>query len=101
MWERRFSATPALMTAPSGFLSPIDASMGKQDGDAGDAGNGSPIGPYTTSRIAILTHHAWVGHVDGDGVRYAGPEHRHSRDCPEGGNRATARHRKAREVYAE
>ena len=38
-----------------------------------------------------------LGHVDGDGLRYAGPEHRHSRDRPEGGNRATARHRKARE----
>jgi hypothetical protein len=34
-----------------------------------------------------------LGHVDGDRSRYSGPEHRHSRDCPEGGNRATARHR--------
>ena len=33
-------------------------------------------------------------HCDGSGVRYAGPEHRR---C----NRATARHRKEREMYAE
>ena len=32
-----------------------------------------------------------LGHVDGSRVRYAGPEHRHARDCPEGGNRATSR----------
>jgi hypothetical protein len=31
-----------------------------------------------------------LGHVDGDRSRWSGPEHRHSRDCPEGGNRATA-----------
>ena len=50
----------------------------------------------------ILPGQAWdLGHVDGDGLRYAGPEHRHSRDCPEGGNRATARHRKARELRLE
>ena len=42
-----------------------------------------------------------LGHVDGDGLRYARPEHRHSRDFPEGGNRATARHRKPREIYLE
>ena len=41
------------------------------------------------------------GHVDGDRLRYAGPEHRHSRDCSEGGNRATARHRKLREMHLE
>jgi len=40
-----------------------------------------------------------LGHIDGDRLRYAGPEHRHSRDCSEGGNRATARHRKLREAY--
>lgn len=29
---------------------------------------------------------AWdLGHIDGDRLRYAGPEHRHSRDCGEGG----------------
>ena len=33
-------------------------------------------------------------HCDGDGLRYAGPEHRR---C----NRATARHRKARELRLE
>ena len=38
-----------------------------------------------------------LGHVDGDRSRYSGPEHRFSRDCPEGGNRATARHRLARD----
>ena len=42
-----------------------------------------------------------LGHVDGDRQRYAGPEHRHARDCSEGGNRATARHRKLREMYLE
>ena len=48
----------------------------------------------------ILPGQAWdLGHVDGDGLRYAGPEHRHARDCPEGGNRATSRHRKLRETY--
>jgi hypothetical protein len=31
-----------------------------------------------------------LGHVDGDRSRYSGPEHRHARDCREGGNRATA-----------
>jgi len=42
-----------------------------------------------------------LGHVDGDRLRYAGPEHRHSRDCSEGGNRATSRHRRLREMYLE
>ena len=37
---------------------------------------------------------AWdLGHVDGDRSRYSGPEHRNSKDCPEGGNRATAKRR--------
>jgi hypothetical protein len=59
-------------------------------------------GLYTCARCRhpILPDQAWdLGHVDGDGLRYAGPEHRHSRDCPEGGNRATSRHRKLREMY--
>jgi hypothetical protein len=35
-----------------------------------------------------------LGHVDGSGYdRWSGPEHRLSKDCPAGGNRATARHR--------
>ena len=38
-----------------------------------------------------------VGHVDGDPMTIAGPEHRHSRHCPEGGNRATSRHRLERQ----
>jgi len=38
-----------------------------------------------------------VGHVDGTGrTVVSGPEHRLSKDCPKGGNRATARHRKER-----
>src|SRR5262249_9362449 len=31
-----------------------------------------------------------LGHDDHDRGVYRGPEHRHSRDCPMGGNRATA-----------
>jgi hypothetical protein len=61
-------------------------------------------GLYNCARChqPILDNQEWdLGHVDGDGLRYAGPEHRHSRDCPEGGNRATARHRKAREMCLE
>ena len=61
-------------------------------------------GLYNCARChqPILPDQAWyLGHVDGDGLRYAGPEHRHSRDRPEGGNRATARHRKARGMYLE
>jgi hypothetical protein len=39
----------------------------------------------------ILPGQAWdLGHVDGDRSRYSGPEHRHSKHCREGGNRATA-----------
>ena len=39
----------------------------------------------------ILPSQAWdLGHHDHDRSRYSGPEHRHSRDCPEGGNRATS-----------
>lgn len=37
-----------------------------------------------------------LGHVDGDRSRYSGPEHRHSRHCPAGGNRATSRHMRRR-----
>lgn len=40
-----------------------------------------------------------LGHVDGEPLRYAGPEHRYSSDCSEGGNRATSRHRKLREMH--
>ena len=40
-----------------------------------------------------------LGHIDGERLRYAGPEHRCSRDCSEGRNRATSRHRKLREMY--
>jgi hypothetical protein len=35
-----------------------------------------------------------LGHEDEDRSRYSGPEHRHSADCPEGGNRATAGRRR-------
>ena len=54
---------------------------------------GAEAGLYNCARCGerIEPGQAWdLGHVDGDGLRYAGPEHRHSRDCPEGGNRATA-----------
>jgi hypothetical protein len=62
---------------------------------------GRPIQVRPLPRVD--THRqAWgLGHGDGDGLRYAGPEHRHSRDCPEGGYRATTRHCKAREMYLE
>lgn len=42
-------------------------------------------------RLPILPGQAWdLGHVDGSNRQLeAGPEHRHARDCPEGGNRAT------------
>ena len=30
-----------------------------------------------------------LSHVDGSRTEYAGPEHRHARDCAAGGNRAT------------
>ena len=46
------------------------------------------------SLTAIFVARAGGRHVST--VRHAGPEHRHSRDCGEGGNRATARHRKLR-----
>jgi hypothetical protein len=37
--------------------------------------------------------HEWdLGHLDDDPTLYAGPEHRHARDCPKGGNRATLTH---------
>ena len=54
-----------------------------------------------TAPESLLDTATDLGHVDGDGLRYAGPEHRHSRDCPEGGNRAPARHRKARGLQLE
>lgn len=45
----------------------------------------------------ILPGQDWdLGHDDIDRTIYNGPEHRYSRDCPEGGNRATSRHRKQR-----
>lgn len=53
-------------------------------------------------RRPILKGQAWdLGHVDGDRSRYSGPEHRHSRDCPEGGNRATAGRRPRPQVSRE
>jgi hypothetical protein len=36
-----------------------------------------------------------LGHVDHDRTRIAGPEHRHKKDCPAGGNRATNREGRA------
>jgi hypothetical protein len=39
-----------------------------------------------------------LGHDDLDRSVIRGPEHRFSADCPAGGNRATSRHRKEREV---
>jgi hypothetical protein len=65
---------------------------------------GVEAGLYNCARCQqpILPGQEWdLGHIDGDRFRYAGPEHRHSRDCPEGGNRATSRHRKLREMYLE
>lgn len=49
---------------------------------------GNPIDPFEPMD---------VGHVDGDPTTIAGPEHRHSRHCSAGGNRATSRHRFERE----
>jgi hypothetical protein len=47
--------------------------------------------------LPIEPGQAWdLGHSP-DRTRYSGPEHAHSRDCPKGGNRATAAHR-ARKV---
>ena len=90
-----------------------------------DAGRGSRIAPNTAQRIAPSAEHLLqlvaagfidcapchepiqpdqerdLGHVDGDRLRYAAAEHRHSRDCSEGRNRATSRHRKLRETYLE
>jgi hypothetical protein len=46
----------------------------------------------------IVPGQSWdLGHIDGDRSRYSGPEHRHARHCPKGGNRATGRHRVERE----
>lgn len=48
--------------------------------------------------LRILPGQDWdLGHNDFDPTIYNGPEHRYSRDCPKGGNRATSRHRKERE----
>jgi hypothetical protein len=45
--------------------------------------------------LPIRPGQAWdLGHDDRDRSKYAGPEHRHSRHCPEGGNRATAGRRR-------
>jgi hypothetical protein len=42
-------------------------------------------------RLPIMPEQDWdLGHDDHDRSRYSGPEHRYSRDCSEGGNRATA-----------
>jgi hypothetical protein len=52
-------------------------------------------------RLPLLPTQAWdLGHDDLDRSRYVGPEHRHAADCPRGGNRATSRHRKEREMAA-
>ena len=55
------------------------------------------VGLYNCARCGerIEPGEPWdLGHADGDGLRYAGPEHRR---C----NRATARHRKERELQLE
>ena len=40
--------------------------------------------------LPIAPNQAWdLGHDDDDRNAHRGPEHRHSRDCPMGGNRAT------------
>lgn len=40
--------------------------------------------------LPIKPNQPWdLGHDDDDRSVYNGPEHRHSRDCPAGGNRAT------------
>lgn len=57
--------------------------------------------PCARCGLLIGEGQAWdLGHDDEDRSRYAGPEHRYARDCPKGGNRATARHRAERQRVA-
>lgn len=45
--------------------------------------------------LPIAAGQAWdLGHDDDDRSVYRGPEHRHARDCPQGGNRATSGRRR-------
>jgi hypothetical protein len=66
-----------------------DAKLVVESGDAVCARCGLPIAPSQK----------WdLGHDDLDRSIIRGPEHRLAADCPAGGNRATSRHRKEREL---
>ena len=55
--------------------------------------------PCARCGLLIDPSQEWdLGHSDDDPTLYSGPEHRHARDCPEGGNRATLTHARALEA---
>jgi hypothetical protein len=52
--------------------------------------------PCARCGLLIDPSQEWdLGHDDDNPTLYSGPEHRHARDCPEGGNRATLTHARA------